>query len=69
VYEAMWGQTLDPGNFRRKVLSTSGFVVATGKRGQPGPEGGKPPELYRPGGMTRLDPPLRRSEKSPLRPL
>jgi 8-oxo-dGTP diphosphatase len=61
VYEAIWGQKLDPGNFRRKVLSTPGFVVATGRRGQPGPEGGKPPDLFRPGKMTRLDPALRRA--------
>lgn len=61
VYETVWGQTLDPGNFRRKVLSTPGFVVPTGKRGQPGPEGGKPPDLFRPGKPSRLDPPLRRA--------
>src|SRR5437588_1898209 len=29
VYEAAWGETLDPGNFRRKVLSTPGFVIPT----------------------------------------
>ena len=61
VYEAVWGQKLDPGNFRRKVLSTPGFVVATGRRGQPGSEGGKPPDLFRPGKMARLDPALRRA--------
>jgi 8-oxo-dGTP diphosphatase len=60
VYEVVWDQPLDPGNFRRKVLSTPGFVVPTGKRGQPGPEGGKPPDLYRRGRLARLDPPLRR---------
>ena len=61
VYEAVWGQPLDPGNFRRKVLSTPGFVVATGRRAQPGPEGGKPPDLFRRGRMTQLDPALRRA--------
>jgi 8-oxo-dGTP diphosphatase len=61
VYETVWGQTLDPGNFRRKVLATPGFVVAAGRRGQPGPEGGKPPELFHPGTLARLDPPLRRA--------
>jgi len=61
VYEAVWGQALDPGNFRRKVLSTPGFVVATGNRAQSGPEGGKPPDLFRPGKLTRLDPALRRA--------
>ncbi len=60
VYEAVWGSRLDPANFRRKVLNTPKFVVATGKRGKPGSSGGKPPDLYRGGRATRLDPPLRR---------
>lgn len=60
VYEAAWGVQLDPGNFRRKVLATPGFVVETGRRAKPGPEGGKPPDLYRAGTETDLDPPLRR---------
>jgi 8-oxo-dGTP diphosphatase len=60
VYEAMWDCTLDPGNFRRKVLATREFVEATGEYAAPGPEGGKPPELFRAGKGARLDPPLRR---------
>jgi 8-oxo-dGTP diphosphatase len=60
VYEITWGETLDPGNFRRKVLSTPGFVTATGRRATPGPEGGKPPETYRAGALARLDPPMHR---------
>lgn len=60
VYEIAWGESLDPGNFRRKVLSTPGFVVPTGERAQPGPEGGKPPDIYRAGAASSLDPPLRR---------
>jgi 8-oxo-dGTP diphosphatase len=60
VYEAAWGLPLDPGNFRRKVLATPGFVVPTGERGKPGPGGGKPPEIYRAGSTAKLDPPLRR---------
>ncbi len=58
VYEAAWGVDLDPGNFRRKVLSTEGFVVPTGRRASPGPEGGKPAEIYRSFGRARLHPPL-----------
>ena len=60
VYEVVWGEPLDPGNFRRKVLSTPGFVVPSGQRGKPGPEGGRAPDLYRAGGKVRLDPPIRR---------
>jgi 8-oxo-dGTP diphosphatase len=30
VYEVVWGVPLHPANFRRKVLSTPGLVVATG---------------------------------------
>jgi 8-oxo-dGTP diphosphatase len=65
VYEIVWGQKLDPGNFRRKVLATDGFVKATGAHALPGPEGGKPPECYRAGarGLITLDPPLRRPSR------
>src|SRR3954463_1610507 len=31
VYEAVWSVELHPANFRRKVLSTPGFVVPTGE--------------------------------------
>jgi 8-oxo-dGTP diphosphatase len=58
VYEAAWGVELDPANFRRKVLATEGFVMATGRRAVSGPEGGKPAETYRPVGRARLHPPL-----------
>src|SRR5262245_3387641 len=58
VYEAAWGVDLDPGNFRRKVLSTEGFVEPTGRRAPPGPEGGKPAETYRSMARARLNPPL-----------
>jgi 8-oxo-dGTP diphosphatase len=30
VYEAVWGTTLHPANFRRKVLATDGFVIPVG---------------------------------------
>src|SRR5262245_19342381 len=58
VYEAAWGVDLDPGNFRRKVLATKGFVSPTGRRVSPGPGGGKPAETYRSLGRARLHPPL-----------
>ena len=59
VYEAAWGVVLDPPNFRRKVLSTPGFVVPVGQRTAPR-GGGRPAELYRRGSATALYPPLLR---------
>lgn len=41
VYEVIWGQYLNPSNFRRKVLSTVGFVQPTGERRLP-PPGARP---------------------------
>jgi 8-oxo-dGTP diphosphatase len=57
VYEAVWGETLHEGNFRRKVLSTPGFVEPTGETA---PTDGRPAALYRRGSATRLHPPLLR---------
>ena len=57
VYEAVWGESLHEGNFRRKVLSTPGFVEATGETA---PTEGRPAALYSRGGATRLHPPLLR---------
>ncbi|ETA01642.1 ADP-ribose pyrophosphatase [Frankia casuarinae] len=59
VYEAAWGVALDPPNFRRKVLSTPGFVVPLGQRTSPR-GGGRPAELYRRGSAVALHPPLLR---------
>ena len=58
VYEAVWGVALDPGNFRRKVLSTPGFVVDTGTRTSTGR--GRPAALYRRGPATDLHPAMLR---------
>jgi 8-oxo-dGTP diphosphatase len=49
VYEAIWGVQLDAANFRRSVVAEDGWVIPTGRRAQPGPAGGRPPELYRAG--------------------
>lgn len=57
VYEAVWGESLHEGNFRRKVLSTPGFVEPTGETA---PTDGRPAALYRRGGATRLHPPILR---------
>ncbi|MFI0238584.1 NUDIX hydrolase [Streptomyces sp. NPDC016845] len=58
VYEVVWGQHLDPSNFRRKVLNTPGFVEPTGE--QRLPPIGRPAALYRRGNATLLNPPLMR---------
>jgi 8-oxo-dGTP diphosphatase len=58
VYEAIWGEPLDPRNFSRKVLSSDGFVVATQATTTRG--GGRPARLYRSGPATELAPPIRR---------
>jgi 8-oxo-dGTP diphosphatase len=58
VYEVVWGMPLDPRNFSRKVVSTDGFIEATGeKRVQ---EAGRPAALYRHGDAQRLHPPMMR---------
>ena len=59
VYEAAWGVDLDPANFRRKVLSTEGFVVDTGERIPVGR--GKPAARYRRGPATELHPAMLRA--------
>ncbi|MFN8105984.1 MAG: NUDIX domain-containing protein [Acidimicrobiia bacterium] len=58
VYEATWRTPLDPGNFRRKVLSMDGFVEPTEERADPGAEGGKPATLYEAGGTEMLSAPI-----------
>lgn len=62
VYQAVWGRVPDLANFRRKVLSTPGFVVEADRSGSAaaGPAGGRPPRLYRRGDAQVLTPPLRR---------
>lgn len=58
VYEVVWGVPLDPRNFSRKVTSTEGFVVPTGKKRSQ--ETGRPAALYRKGPATNLYPPMLR---------
>lgn len=58
VYEAVWGTTLDPRNFNRKVLATDGFTLATDERTTR--SGGRPALLYTAGPATALHPPLTR---------
>jgi 8-oxo-dGTP diphosphatase len=62
VYETVWGVALDRPNFRRKVLTSPGFVEPV--EGPPRRTGGrgKPAALYRAGTATALHPPLLRPE-------
>jgi 8-oxo-dGTP diphosphatase len=62
VYEAVWGQPLDPANFNRKVTKTDGFVVPTGEMARR--EVGRPAQLYRKGEATLLHPALLRTSES-----
>ncbi|MBO8197717.1 NUDIX hydrolase [Streptomyces smyrnaeus] len=59
VYEVVWGEHLDPSNFRRKVLNTAGFVQPTGDQRLPAT--GRPAALYRRGNAWLLSPPLLRA--------
>ncbi|MBP2405660.1 NUDIX hydrolase [Streptomyces syringium] len=63
VYEVIWGQHLDPSNFRRKVLNTAGFVKPTGE--QRLPPTGRPAALYSRGSAWLLSPPLLRGASHP----
>jgi 8-oxo-dGTP diphosphatase len=62
VYEAVWGVDLDAANFRRKVVSTEGFVVPAEGMAKPGPGGGRPAQLYRRGHASRLHPAMLRPD-------
>ncbi len=59
IYESVWGLALDPGNFQRKVMSTDGFVLPTGRQTSGGL--GRPAALFRAGTTVELRPPMSRS--------
>ncbi|MEJ7831761.1 MAG: NUDIX domain-containing protein [Nocardioides sp.] len=61
VYAAVWGAPPDLGNFRRKVLGTAGFVVATDGHGKASGAGGRKALLYRRGPATLIQPPMLRT--------
>jgi len=58
VYEAVWGVSLDPRNFHRKVTTTEGFVRSTGRRVMR--DRGRPAELFTRGTASVLYPPMLR---------
>ena len=59
VYEIVWGTSLDPRNFHRKVTGTPGFVIPAGAA--TAGDRGRPAQLYRTGPVQQLHPPLLRS--------
>lgn len=58
VYEAVWGTELDPRNFHRKMTSTPGLLVDTGRTRTEGR--GRPAVVYRAGEARVLQPPFTR---------
>lgn len=60
VYETVWGVDLDASNFRRKVLSSTGFVEPTGDER---PHRGRPALEYRRGSSEILHPPILRASQ------
>jgi 8-oxo-dGTP diphosphatase len=58
VYEAVWGVSLDPRNFHRKVTGVAGFVERIGQERRP--RTGRPATLYRAGDADLLHPPMLR---------
>ena len=58
VYETVWGTSLDPRNFHRKVTGTPGFLAPTGATTTR--DGGRPAQLYRVGTVAQLHPPMLR---------
>ena len=45
VYDAVWDSKLDPGNFRRKVKQTDGFLKPLNQTTRSGDKGGRPASL------------------------
>lgn len=63
VYAAVWGKPPSLGAFRRKVISTKGFVEATSTKGET-QSAGRPATLYRRGGAAILQPAMLRQHAS-----
>ncbi len=61
VYEAIWGVQLDAANFRRSLTASEGWLVPTGRLAEPGPDGGRPAELFRAGRAWRYGGPIHRT--------
>lgn len=59
VYEIVWEASIDPRNFHRKMLRTTGFLTETHERRTT--EAGRPAKLYRCGSAAMLYPPMLRN--------
>ncbi|HEX6341458.1 NUDIX hydrolase [Umezawaea sp.] len=62
VYETVWDEELDAGNFHRKIIGIKGFLVPTGVRAPQ--QAGRPATLYRRGPAALLHPAILRSTRS-----
>ena len=62
VYEIVWGTSLDPRNFHRKVTGADRFLIPTGRTTTR--DGGRPARLYRRGDAEQLRPPMLRPRPS-----
>jgi 8-oxo-dGTP diphosphatase len=58
VYEAVWGISIDPRNFYRKIQGTRDFVIPVDDTKRAG--AGRPARLFRAGSGTVLNPPMTR---------
>jgi len=66
VYEIVWGVTLTPSNFRRKIQSVPDLIVPVGGRRSSQVDGGRKSDLYRAGNTLNIFPPLKQpDEKNP----
>ena len=64
VYEQVWNVEFDGANFRRSIAKEEGWLLPTGQLALPGPDGGKPAELFRAGAAWKSGAPIRRPRKS-----
>lgn len=60
VYEIVWGESIVPSNFRRKIQSVPNFLESVENKRSSKIEGGRESQLYRAGSADEIFPPLRR---------
>jgi len=62
VFEAIWGATLEPANFRRSLLASTKFIVETTTVNASGKTGGRPALSYKATKAWRDGSPIRRPQ-------